>query len=60
MPKRVKKSEVLSKLISFRISQNDSKKLKHILTVDGKSKTGFFRSIIKEMIQQSTFNPNPS
>ncbi len=51
MPKHVKQGEALSKLIGFRISQDDAEKLKVILSDAAKSKTGFFRSIIKQVIE---------
>ncbi len=51
MPKQCKQGEALSKLIGFRISLDDAEKLKVILTEEGKSKTGFFRSIIKQVIE---------
>ena len=50
MPKHCKQGEALSKLIGFRISQDDAEKLKVILTKEGQSKTGFFRDIIKQAI----------
>ena len=57
MSKQCKPGEALSKLIGFRISKVDAEKFEVILSNEGKSKTGFFRNIIKQVIE-TNLKPN--